>query len=179
MACSAAGNWDMTISAQRETAIRSFGACALVGAQVVRRGIGPVALLFLSACAVQRVATLAPTNTVASVNGVVTGHFVAHGTGNGEASLNLPTGEVLTGEYQIDRSPVFGFGDIIVAALTKQGAAAIAAEVGDYQEVSPGEVTVASPGGKSARCEFYNNNISGHGGGACRLWNGATYELQY
>ena len=105
--------------------------------------------------------------------------FIAHGIGVGEAMLTMPDGDTMTGFYHIQRGLMNGFGDIIVAALTSQGRDAMISAIGGYQVVSAGTATVNSPTGKSANCEFYNNNLSGHGFGACELPGGALYQLKY
>jgi hypothetical protein len=136
--------------------------------------------IFLSACSIQRDADLYPANDAALSVGTLRARFVAHGTGEGEAFLTMPDGEVLSGEYHINRSQLFGLGDIIVAAFTEQGKEAMLSKIHEYhQEASPGEVTIVGQSGKNGECQFYNDNINGHGFGAFKLWNGALYRLNY
>ena len=139
----------------------------------------PVFALLSSCMSLERDADLAPTNDQAAAIGTLRARFIAHGTGNGEAELTMPDGVTMAGLYHIDRDPLLGFGDVIVAALTKEGTAAMLTAIGGIQEVSAGTVTVSNPNGAQGSCEFYNNNISGHGFGACELSNGALYRLQY
>lgn len=45
--------------------------------------------------------------------------------------------------------------------------------------LSPGVADAVGNRGTTIRCEFYNDNVSGHGFGGCLTSTGAAYRLQY
>ena len=134
----------------------------------------------LTGCTIEREARLYPANDEARTDGVVAAHFEAHGTGHGAVTMTMPSGEHLVGEFSIVRGGAIGFGTIYGQVYGPNGITTAVSNSSSY--VVPG----GSPGtasafgqGISMECEFYNDNFSGHGMGACRSSKGALYRLQY
>ena len=128
-----------------------------------------LAALIVSGCAVERTGRLYPANDTARPGGVLEATFEAHGTGHGAAVIDMPDGEVLTGEFSIVRGGGVSFGSIfgeVYGSSFMPGG-------------SPGMASAFGNKGTSMSCEFYNDNFSGHGMGACRSSTGALYRLQY
>ena len=138
-----------------------------------------ILLMALSVCA--REAHLYPVTSGKNGGSVLTLHFMSYGTGNGEVELPMPNGEVLRGEYSIVRNGTIGFGAIIGSVYGKNGSTSFAGVTPSYQMEggSPGVASAVGPKGTIAQCEFYNDNLSGHGYGACKISPGKTYRLQY
>jgi hypothetical protein len=139
-----------------------------------------ITIALLAGCAVQREARLYPANDLARTGGVLTGKFVANGSGHGTATITLPTGEQLNGEFTIVRGGAMGFGSIYGQVYGPGGVASVTGSSSSYvvEGSSPGTASVFGQG-ISMDCEFYNDNHSGHGFGACRNSKGALYKLQY
>jgi hypothetical protein len=141
--------------------------------------IGTAAVL-LAGCSIQREAHLYPANDLARTGGVLTGKFVANGSGHGTATIVLPTGVQLNGEFTIVRGGAMGFGSIYGQVYGPGGVTHVAGNSSSYV-VEGGSRGMASVFGQgiSMDCEFYNDNMSGHGMGACRSSKGELYRLQY
>lgn len=136
--------------------------------------------LALAGCA--RDARLYPANDIASAGGVLHARFMAYGTGNGSIEIRLPSEELLTGEYSIVRGGSASFGAIygqVYGPVTAPGSFSAGASSYTVPGGSPGMASMFGDKGTRAECEFYNDNFSGHGNGACRISNGALYRLQY
>ena len=136
-------------------------------------------LLLLTACA--RSARLYPANDVARPQGVLTAKFMAYGTGHGSIEIALADGEILKGEYSIVRGGSMGFGSVY-ASVYGPGGSTSGTATGSSYAVEGGSAGAASLFGDrntSMDCEFYNDNFSGHGRGACRSSLGGLYRLQY
>jgi len=144
----------------------------------------PVLSLF-ALCAVvagcARNASLYPANDEAASGGVLTARFHTYGTGHGEIQIPMPDGEVLKGEYSIVRGGTIGFGTIYGSVYGTGGAASYHGQSSTYVMPggSPGMASLFGDRGTSAQCEFYNDNFSGHGNGACKISKGALYRLIY
>jgi hypothetical protein len=148
--------------------------------RVITLALCSAAIAAVNGCTVHREARLYPANDIARTDGVVIANFEAHGTGHGVVVIILPTGEHLTGEFSVVRGGTIGFGSIYGQVYGPRGAATVA---GTSTSVavpggSPGMAS-AFGAGVSMECEFYNDNFSGHGMGACRSSKGALYRLQY
>jgi hypothetical protein len=139
-----------------------------------------VGAMMLSGCTIVREARLYPANDAARADGVLSARFEAHGTGHGAAVITLSSGEKLTGEFSIVRGGTIGFGSIFGQVYGPGGAASVSGSSVSYAMPggSPGMAS-AFGAGISMDCEFYNDNWSGHGMGACRSSKGALYRLQY
>jgi len=93
----------------------------------------------------------------------------------------MPDGEVLKGEYSLVRGGSIGFGNIYGSVYGTGGSASISGSSTSYAIPggSPGMASAFGTKGTSIQCEFYNDNFSGHGYGACKSSNGALYRIQY
>lgn len=137
--------------------------------------------LVLAGCATERAARLYPANDAAMPLGVLEARFMAHGTGNGEVEITLSDGELLKGEYSIVRDGAIGFGTIFASVYGPRGSASGSAFSTSYamEGRSPGIASAFGTKGTRMQCEFYNDNWSGHGYGACQSSRGSLYRLQY
>lgn len=143
--------------------------------------LGPV---LLTACGIwgsTRQGRLYPSNDPATAGGVLTLEYVSYGTGSGPITVAMPGGELMQGEYSIVRGGAVGFGSIFATVFGPLGSASGAATNTSYSIPggSPGVASLFSNRGKSMQCEFYNDNVSGHGYGACRASSGEVWRLQY
>jgi hypothetical protein len=138
-----------------------------------------LAVIALAGCA--KMGHLYPANADASATGVLEAHYKAYGTGHGEMEIPMPDGEVLKGEYSLVRQGAIGFGSILAAVSGPGGSAYGYGTATSYviEGGSPGMASVFGTKGTSMQCEFYNDNLSGHGYGGCRSSTGALYRLQY
>jgi len=144
--------------------------------------IAVVSILAFSICGCSRNASLVPSNVAAAQIGPIQAHFKAYGMGTGEVSMSLPAGETMTGRYQLDRKEnIVSYNTELLVAVFGKGTVQSTAQqmVNGAPEWSPGTVDVASAAGTSCHCELMNNNLSGHGQGACALSNGALFRLDY
>lgn len=130
---------------------------------------------------VVRSARLYPANDLARPGGVLSAQFIDSGTGHGLIEMTLPDGEVLTGEYTVVRGGAVQFGSIFESVYGPGGVATGTGTASTYSMAgsSPGTASAFGSKGSSMDCEFYNDNVSGHGMGACRSSQGALYRLQY
>jgi hypothetical protein len=123
-------------------------------------------------CMVERTPHLYPANDVASKTGVLQGLFVGHGTGHGTADITMADGEILRGEYTIVADGAVSFGSVFSTVYGSGSSSSIA-----MAGKGTGEAALAGDRGTSAQCEFLNNNLTGHGNGACRSSTGGIYKL--
>jgi hypothetical protein len=132
-------------------------------------------------CTIERSPHLYPANAAASTTGVLEGHFVGHGNLHGTAEIAMPDGEILQGEYSIVSGGSANFGSIFGTVYGRGGATtASATSVGLSMDASgQGEATLFGKNGTSIQCEFLNNNMTGHGFGACQSSKGGSYRMQY
>lgn len=135
--------------------------------------------LMLLGCA--REARLYPANEAANSTGVLMAHFMMNGTGHGQIKITMPDGEVLKGEYSVVRGGTIGFGNIFGAVYGPHGSVSLTGSSTSYAMPggSPGQASLFGDRGTSMQCEFYNDNFSGHGYGACKTSTGALYRIQY
>ncbi len=147
------------------------------------RRIELVCLICLAAvvAACEKTARLYPANDEAATGGVLLGKYMAYGTGNGEIEIPMPDGELMKGEYSLVRGGEMGFGTIY-AKVYAPGVTATGVGTSTVTTVpggSPGQASLFGDKGTRMQCEFYNDNFSGHGYGACQSSNGALYRIQY
>jgi hypothetical protein len=137
--------------------------------------------LVLGACTVERDPELFPANDAARATGPLYAHLIGHGGGNGTIALTLPSGEVLEGRYSINVGGGMGFGSLYATAYGTGGIATASGYTTGFSipNGSPGTADMIGPRGTTAHCEFMNNNMVGHGNGACQLSTGALYRMQY
>ena len=120
-------------------------------------------------------------NESGTVTGALTAEFMAYGTGHGSVKITMPDGEVLKGDYSIVRGGSIGFGRIYAAAYGTAGYATANATSSSFvtERVSEGTAIAIGNKGTSIQCEFYNDNLSGHGKGACKDSHDIVYRLMY
>lgn len=140
------------------------------GVGVMGWNVAAVLLVSLAACTVERTAHLYPLNDAASKTGVVEGSLVGHGELHGVASAIAPGGEVFRGEYSIVAGGSVSYGNIFSGVY---GSGVTIAGSGR------GEASLVGNKGTSVQCEFLNDNILGHGYGACQSSTGGLYKLLY
>lgn len=147
----------------------------------MRACLGTVIALLTFACAQTRSAHMYPANDIATQQGVLTATFIAHGTGHGEITVDAPNGEHFQGEFSIVRGGAIGFGSIYGSVYGQGGATTASGTATTYSIPggSPGTASAFGDRKTSLECEFFNDNFSGHGNGACRSSTGALYRLQY
>ena len=135
--------------------------------------------LMISGCV--REAHMYPMNETATGQGVLTVKLKSYGTGHGGIEIKTPDGEDLTGEYAIVREGIVGFGSIYGAAWGTGGSASVSgnSSFSTMQRGSPGTAAAFGSKGTSMECEFYNDNLTGHGTGGCKSSRGAVYKLMY
>jgi len=135
---------------------------------------------FACAFTIVRSAHLYPANDLARPKGVLEATFVAHGTGHGNVTMTLPDGETAKGEFSIVRGGSIGFGSIYGEVYGDvSGSVSATSVTRTVPGGSPGMASAFGDHGTSVDCEFYNDNTSGHGLGACKTSKGALYRLQY
>jgi hypothetical protein len=134
---------------------------------------------FLAGCSTT--AHLYPENDAATQIGVVTGKFVAHGTGHVNITAQMPDGENMQGEASILRGGEMGFG---ISNASVYGSRAYANASGisiasEIPEASGGQAALYGDRGTTIFCDFGNDNMGGHGYGTCHSNKGAVWRLQY
>jgi hypothetical protein len=122
-----------------------------------------------------------PANDIAISSGVLTARFISSGTGHGEIEIALPDGELLKGEYSLVRGGTMGFGNVYGSVYGSGSSATFNGSANSYviPGGSPGMASAFGGHGITMQCEFYNDNFSGHGNGACKSSKNALYRLQY
>jgi hypothetical protein len=143
--------------------------------------VSVAAILGVAGCAIEREPHLYPINDVASPNGVLEAKMLGHGQLHGTLEITTPDGEHLQGEYSIVSGGSVGFGNIFATAY---GAGGSASANGITTSVvmsgsGQGSAVLAGDRGTSIQCEFLNNNLTGHGYGACRSSKGGLYRMVY
>jgi hypothetical protein len=138
-------------------------------------------LLGVSGCAVERTPHLYPINPIASTTGVLEGKLVGHGQGHGKMEITMPDGEFLSGEYSIVFDSSVGFGSIFATVYGSGGARSGSGISSNFSMSGSGQGSASLFGnrGTSVQCEFLNNNMTGHGYGACRSSKGGVYRMLY
>lgn len=130
---------------------------------------------------VVRSARLYPSNDLARTSGVLSAQFTVSRSGHGSIEMTMPDGEVLKGEYTVVRGGAIQFGSIFESVYGPGGFATGTGTSSTYTTPgsSKGMASAFGSRGNSMDCEFYNDNVSGHGMGACKSSQGALYRLQY
>jgi hypothetical protein len=93
----------------------------------------------------------------------------------------MPNGEILEGEYSIVAGGSIGFGNVFSSVYGRGGYASGVGTASSFSMSASGEgsASLYGPQGTSIQCEFVNNNMTGHGYGACQSSQGGLYRLQY
>lgn len=140
-----------------------------------------ITLIGLCAFGCTRNARLYPVNDAAIPGGVLIASFKSYGSGNGEIQINMPDGELLSGEYSLVRGGSASFGGIYAAVYGSSGSTTIEGAARSYTTPggSPGMASLFGSKGTAMQCEFMNDNFSGHGNGACKASTSALYRLLF
>jgi hypothetical protein len=79
------------------------------------------------------------------------------------------------------RQGSLGFGSIFATAYGPNSSTTVHGSATTYnvEGGSPGIASAYGSNGTTMQCEFYNDNYSGHGYGACSSSKGALYRMQY
>jgi hypothetical protein len=139
-----------------------------------------VLLLALTGCVV-RDASLYPTTDQGAAVGVGHGQLVGHGTGSGTINFAMPDGEALQGRYSIVAGSSVGFGSTFGTLYGPRGVASGSATTTSISMdgLGQGAADLVGNRGTVMQCEFANNNMFGHGFGACRTTKGVVWRLVY
>ena len=134
----------------------------------------------VAGCEVARDAQLYPTDGNPG-SSIIHGRVVGHGTGSGSVSFVMPNGETMTGRYTILFGGSAGFGSVFASVYGPHGNAIGTGTASNFSinGTGNGVAEVAGDRGTSMHCEFVNNNLAGHGYGACRSNTGSLYRLIY
>ena len=135
----------------------------------------------LCACTVTREISLYPTGNSTSSLGVLRGELAGHGEGHGTINIVSPDGELLDGEYSIVFDSSVAFGSIFGSVYGPTGVASGSAASSSFSMSGEGEgqASIFGNRGTTMQCEFLNQNMTGHGYGACRTPKGVTYRMIY
>ena len=145
------------------------------------RAFVAAAMLGLAGCAVEREAHLYPINEAANATGLIEGKTIGHGQGHGTIEGTMPDGEHLQGEFSIVFGGSVGFGNILATANSAAGsvtASGFSTSVA-ISDSGQGSAVLSGDRGTSIQCEFLNNNLTGHGYGACKSSKGGLYRMVY
>ena len=136
-------------------------------------------LVVLSGCTKQ--ARLYPVNDKAAETGILQAKYVDSGAGGGKASIIMPDGEILNGEYSTVDNSTVGFGSIYTSVYGTGGAAFGSGSATSFSVPgsSPGIVSFYGTNGTMMQCEYFVSTWSGKGGGACKSDDGALYRLHF
>jgi len=130
-----------------------------------------LALAALAAC--EDMGKLYPANPQAEARGEMIAHFTSYGTDHGALEIVVAGGERLNGKYE--PSPIGApFGNVFKAVYGPYSVLPTAADKG-----TPTIASLTGTGGTTMQCEFYNDDYTNHGFGACQTSLGAAYRLSY
>jgi len=135
-------------------------------------GVAMCGVLMLVGC--ESVGHIIPANEQAENTSIdMVAHFTTISTDNGTIEAIGPAGEVLKGSY----GPMpadYTFGSIFNAVYGTYSTTPTAANNG-----TPTVATLTGNKGTTLNCEFYNNDYTNNGFGACKSLTGALYRVQY
>ncbi len=137
--------------------------------------------LGIAGCTIERSPHFYPANDAASKTGTLQGHLVGHGQLHGTAEVVMPDGESLQGEYSIVAGGSVSFGNIFGTIYGRGGPLIGTGTSSGITMAGSGEGQASLFGnrGTSLQCEFLNNNMTGHGYGACQSSKGGLYRMLY
>ena len=143
--------------------------------------VATASALGIASCTIERSPHLYPANDAASGTGVLEAHFVGHGTLHGTAEMTMPDGEFLQGEYSIVSGGSVSFGSIFGTVYGRGGSVSGSGTSGGFSMEASGQGAASLYGNRrtSVQCEFLNNNLTGHGYGACQSSKGGLYRMEY
>jgi hypothetical protein len=95
--------------------------------------------------------------------------------------MTMPDGEFLQGEYSIVSGGSVSFGSIFGTVYGRGGSVSGSGTSSGFTMAGSGQGAASLYGnrGTSVQCEFLNNNMMGHGYGACQSSKGGLYRMQY
>jgi hypothetical protein len=130
-------------------------------------------LALLAGC--ESIGHITPANDIAekTTSGEIVAHFTTVSTGSGSIEAIGPGGEVLKGNYGALPAD-YNFGKVFNAVYGDYSTLPTAADKG-----TPTVATLTGNMGTTLQCEFYNDDYTNAGFGACRSVTGALYKLQY
>ncbi len=137
-----------------------------------------VIMFFLFGCTSTKQARLYPVNDKAAETGTLQVKYVDSGAGGGEASIIMPDGEILNGEYSTVDNSTVGFGSIYTSVNVAGGAAFGSGSSFSVPGSSPGIASFYGTNGTMMQCEYFVSR-SGNAGGACKSEDGALYRLHF
>ncbi len=153
-----------------------------MGRDVILRSAGVLVLAAILVSGCTRDARLYPANDAAAIDGVLVVSFVdSPFNRNGELELKMPDGELLKGEYSTVENASASFGTIYASVYGTGGSAqGSATAVGLHQPGSTvGMASAFGNQGTRLECEYFVNNRSGKGGGACKTSRGGLYRMHF
>ena len=138
------------------------------------------ASLILFGCTITREVNLYPTDNKSDIT-VLHGQLQGHGELHGVANITMPNGEILSGEYSIAAGGSIGFGGIFGSVYGPGGLTSASGTSTSMAVSAEGEGSASLVGNRGTlmQCEFMNNNMFGHGYGACKITDGSTYRMMY
>ena len=139
-----------------------------------------VIMFFLFGCTSTKQARLYPVNDKAAETGTLQAKYVDSGVGGGKASIIMPDGEILNGEYSTVDNSTVGFGSIYTSVYGTGGSAFGSGSATSFSVPgsSPGIASFYGTNGTMMQCEYFVSR-SGKGGGACKSDDGALYRLHF
>lgn len=95
--------------------------------------------------------------------------------------IAMPDGEALQGEYSIVAGGSVNFGSVFGTVYGRGGLSSVSGTSTGFAMAGSGEGHASLFGnrGTSVHCEFLNNNLTGHGYGACESSKGGLYRMEY
>ncbi len=130
----------------------------------------------LTGCATYH-ATLYPLNAQAQADGILHATIHQTGIGRGTITCNLPTGEILKGQYRNLNNGSLSYG---FAGAQAGGVGAFGSGFGQTVPGSePIEAILVGDKGTTLDCQAYYNPWSGGGAGVCRTTAGAEFRLMF
>jgi hypothetical protein len=94
--------------------------------------------------------------------------------------VTVPDGEALHGGYSIVFDGAVGFGSIFGTVYGSGGTSSVSGTSSNITVAEKGQGSASLVGVRaSLQCEFLNENMTGHGYGACRSSKGEVDRLLY
>ena len=122
-----------------------------------------------------------PANTEAAEVGILKARYTSYGTGRGSIKLVMPDGEALAGEYSTVDGGSYQFGNVYASVYGPGGVSYGNATSNSFgiAGASPGIASMVGPNGSAINCEYFVNNLSGSGAGACKDLKGRLWRLHF
>jgi hypothetical protein len=125
---------------------------------------------------------LYPANEAAEAMGILQGEYARNDSASGMGNVFMPDDELLTGAYSIVERGATGFGKLY--ASVHGGSAVLDAVLSSstssmMRPASFGRASFSGAKGLSMQCEFYRDDVTLHGNGACRTPEGALFRVEF